>query len=183
MDIKDRFKMIRDYSGMGQNKFESHIGISTGYFFKVKGSVGSDILFKISEKFPEINIDWIVTGKGEMLKADYKDRNDNSGIINTGKMESQNNAGTVLGHNIQISDPSKGGKKMMKSEGFEMSYESLPENYPQHTIEILNQKVSHLESALESKDQIIASKNSENEVLKGRIEDLNKIISIYESGK
>ncbi|MBC8618926.1 LexA family transcriptional regulator [Parabacteroides faecis] len=68
MDIKDRLKEIRDYAKMGQTNFEKHTGISSGYFNKVKGSIGSDTILKIVNKFPELNLDWLITGKGEMLK-------------------------------------------------------------------------------------------------------------------
>ncbi len=68
MDIKDRLKEIRDYAKMGQTNFEKHTGISSGYFNKVKSSIGSDTILKIINKFPEINVDWLITGKGEMLK-------------------------------------------------------------------------------------------------------------------
>lgn len=68
MDIKDRLKEIRDYAKMGQTNFEKHTGISSGYFNKIKGSIGSDTILKIADKFPELNLDWLITGKGEMLK-------------------------------------------------------------------------------------------------------------------
>lgn len=68
MDIKDRLKEIRDYAKMGQTNFEKHTGISSGYFNKIKGSIGSDTILKIANKFPELNLDWLITGKGEMLK-------------------------------------------------------------------------------------------------------------------
>lgn len=70
MDIKDRLKEVRDYAKMGQTNFEKHTGISVGYFNKVKGSIGSDTIMKIVDKFPELNIDWLITGKGSMLKSD-----------------------------------------------------------------------------------------------------------------
>lgn len=69
MDIKDRLKEIRDYAKMGQTNFEKHTGIASGYFNKVKGSIGSDTLLKIIDKYPEVNIDWLITGKGSMLKT------------------------------------------------------------------------------------------------------------------
>lgn len=69
MDIKDRLKEIRDYAKMGQTNFEKHTGISSGYFNKVKSSIGSDTILKIITKFPEINVDWLITGNGEMLKS------------------------------------------------------------------------------------------------------------------
>ncbi len=70
MDIKDRLKEVRDYAKMGQTNFEKHTGISSGYFNKVKSSVGSDTIIKIADKFPELNIEWLITGNGTMLKSE-----------------------------------------------------------------------------------------------------------------
>lgn len=70
MDIKDRLKEIRDYAGMGQTNFEKHTGIASGYFNKIKGSIGSDTLLKIAKKYPEISLDWVITGEGPMLKEE-----------------------------------------------------------------------------------------------------------------
>lgn len=56
----------------GQNKFEAFVGISNGYLSRMQkqqGEIGSDVINKISETFPELNIDWLITGKGKMLKS------------------------------------------------------------------------------------------------------------------
>jgi len=50
---------------MGQNAFEAICGISNGYISKVKSSIGSDIISKISDAYPDLNIVWLITGKGE----------------------------------------------------------------------------------------------------------------------
>lgn len=69
MTLKDRLKEVRDYAKMGQTNFEKHTGISGGYFNNLKSSIGSDTVLKIVDKFPELNIDWLITGKGSMLKS------------------------------------------------------------------------------------------------------------------
>lgn len=69
-DIKCRLKEIRDFVGMGQTAFEDYTGISRGYFSKFKGSLGSDTILKIYSKIPDLNLEWLLTGEGEMLKRD-----------------------------------------------------------------------------------------------------------------
>ena len=57
----------------GQNKFESYIGLSTGYISnmsKNSGSISSDVMLKLKDKFPDLNLDWLITGKGSMLKSE-----------------------------------------------------------------------------------------------------------------
>ncbi len=44
--------------------------VSNGYLgkqLKGKGSIGSDILERIKENYPELSLIWLVTGKGQML--------------------------------------------------------------------------------------------------------------------
>lgn len=67
-DIKCRLKEVRDFVGMGQTAFEDYTGISRGYFSKFKGSLGSDTILKIYSKIPDLNLEWLITGEGEMIK-------------------------------------------------------------------------------------------------------------------
>lgn len=57
----------------GQNKFESYCGISNGYLSNMSkngSSTTTDIMLKVSERFPDLNINWLITGEGEMLLSD-----------------------------------------------------------------------------------------------------------------
>lgn len=68
---KDRIlKFSKKYLGIGQNQFETKCGISNGYISKLKkGSMGADIMNKISKVYPNLNLEWVVTGEGEMIKG------------------------------------------------------------------------------------------------------------------
>lgn len=79
MNAKDRLLEFLKYLNIGQNKFEAFVGISNGYINNNKGSIGTAIITKIAAKFPELNITWLQTGEGEMLKED-------SGIPHVEKM-------------------------------------------------------------------------------------------------
>ena len=57
-----------DYLGIGQTAFEEKVGISRSYISHNKGSIGSTITTKIAAKYPELNINWLATGEGKMLK-------------------------------------------------------------------------------------------------------------------
>ncbi|MDI3319162.1 S24 family peptidase [Pinibacter soli] len=65
--IIDRIRQIIDSKGISERKFCEEIGVSNGFLGKVK-SVGSDNLMKIVDRYPEISPEWLLTGKGEMLK-------------------------------------------------------------------------------------------------------------------
>lgn len=55
----------------GRNKFEKAIGKSEGYLsgaLKKNSAIGSDVLLEIRTMFPELNMDWLISGDGEMLR-------------------------------------------------------------------------------------------------------------------
>ena len=54
------------------NKFEAYVGISNGYLSNMKkkeGAISSDVMLKVLAKFPDLNLDWLITGEGDMLKS------------------------------------------------------------------------------------------------------------------
>lgn len=57
-------------TGISFNKLATEIGISNSYFSKMiknGGSIGSDIIENILRIHPDINADWLMTGRGSML--------------------------------------------------------------------------------------------------------------------
>lgn len=54
--------------------FEKTCSIANGYLKKQtkgKGTIGSEILEKISSQYSDLSLTWLVTGKGKMLKTGY----------------------------------------------------------------------------------------------------------------
>lgn len=67
-NIKQRLMSFINYKKLSQGKFESLTKLSNGYINNLKSSIGSDKLQNIIYTFPELNIIWLLTGEGEMLK-------------------------------------------------------------------------------------------------------------------
>ena len=65
--VSDRLATFLKYKGKGQTAFEEEAGISRGYVKKAGENLGSKIRAKIKEQCPDLNIDWLLTGKGSML--------------------------------------------------------------------------------------------------------------------
>lgn len=75
----DRLKIFAEYAKVelktikSFNSFESYCGLSHGYINssdkggRSKGNISSDIIAKISEAFPMLNVKWLCNGKGEMI--------------------------------------------------------------------------------------------------------------------
>ena len=67
--MKDRLVEFLAYLKEGQNKFEKKVGLPRGLINKMKDNLTVKTLLKIENAHPELNIDWFLTGKGEMLKS------------------------------------------------------------------------------------------------------------------
>jgi hypothetical protein len=71
MKIIDRLSEYIEYKNISLNAFDKSIEASNGYIgrqIKNKASVGGDIIEKISCTYPDLNLEWLITGKGSMLK-------------------------------------------------------------------------------------------------------------------
>lgn len=94
--IKERILQISNYKRVSKEKFFEELEVSYGNFKgKAKESaLNSNILEKIIAKMPEISAEWLLTGKGEMLKSSVQNIVQNSGknSINniSGNIEQQN---------------------------------------------------------------------------------------------
>lgn len=65
--IQQRIIKFIDYKGITKYKFYKKTGLSNGFLDK-KGTIGADKCEIICSFFPEISVEWLITGKGEMLK-------------------------------------------------------------------------------------------------------------------
>jgi transcriptional regulator with XRE-family HTH domain len=82
MNAKERLRRFVEYRGMGRNRFEELTGISVGYLSTKSPSVGSEIIERIARIYHDLNIEWLVTGQGKMIKSPY--------LIETGTVAGSN---------------------------------------------------------------------------------------------
>lgn len=66
MTVKERIKVFLSHLGIGQNAFEAKVGWSNGYIYNTNNFSAAKILDVIKE-YPLLNVDWLITGRGEML--------------------------------------------------------------------------------------------------------------------
>lgn len=74
MCIIERIYQLIDYKKDSVYKISKEIGVSNGYFSKTKaknGSVGGDIIEKIVNYYTDVNVEWLITGEGSMLKQEH----------------------------------------------------------------------------------------------------------------
>jgi hypothetical protein len=70
MKTIERLKKYLDFKGISMNSFDKSIEASNGYIgkqIKNSASVGSDTLQKIVSVYQDLNLQWLITGVGNML--------------------------------------------------------------------------------------------------------------------
>jgi len=86
-EINNRVRELIKAENITQKLFCEVIGVSVDTLntsFKRDSTPGSDLLIKISEKFPQYSMNWLLTGKGEM------EMTNKSVIYNDSKLQEEN---------------------------------------------------------------------------------------------
>ena len=81
-----RIKEYIDFKGINVSMFERSVNISNGAFasqLKKDKTIGVDKLENILLVYPDLNADWVITGKGNMLKDIGVDGKDNQPAVVT----------------------------------------------------------------------------------------------------
>ena len=78
----ERLLKYIDYQGDTKYKFYKKTGLSNGFLDKNR-NIGSDKCEIISVHYPNLNLDWLITGKGEMLKPNIEEMLSNKTIEKT----------------------------------------------------------------------------------------------------
>jgi hypothetical protein len=65
--IKERLNVFVEKQGLTGRSFSSSIGKSVSYLGMMKDNISSDIILKIHEVYPQLNMAWLLFGEGEML--------------------------------------------------------------------------------------------------------------------
>ena len=131
MKTIERLYQYIEYKGIKPTSFEKEIGISNGYFGKMNrrlSNVGSDIIEKIIEYCPDLNVEWLINGSGEMLKTKSKENVILQNELN--KTKSKRNV-ILENHN---KNPDIGGINEKYNKGYtfggrEVQFEDQPEVY------------------------------------------------------
>lgn len=65
--MKERLEKFIEYREISNRRFLLNCGLSETYINTMTGNPSGDTLAKIQKRYPELNIQWLKTGEGEML--------------------------------------------------------------------------------------------------------------------
>lgn len=68
--VKDRLKFYIQSQNISVRQFERDCGLCNAYVNSIRQGIQPDSLKKIVEKHPTLNIQWLLTGEGTMLRTD-----------------------------------------------------------------------------------------------------------------
>lgn len=95
--VKERLSLFLKERKISKSEFGRLCGVSNAYVTSLKKTIGADVLRAISLNFPDLNIEWLLTGEGEMLKIH------GSNSVVTGDVSGNGNQ-IVAGNNNVLSD-------------------------------------------------------------------------------
>lgn len=76
MSVKERLIAYLDYKCISKSEFGRAIGVSTSYIHSIRKSIQPDKIQGIAQNYADLNINWLLTGEGEMLLED-----DNANLV------------------------------------------------------------------------------------------------------
>lgn len=69
--VIERLHDYIEFKGISLNSFDKSVGASNGYIgkqIKNLASIGGDVIEKIAYIYTDLSLEWLITGKGAMLK-------------------------------------------------------------------------------------------------------------------
>lgn len=149
--VKERIIHYLKESKITQSEFCKRVGLSSGYIGAMRKSFQPDTINKIVIEFPDLDITWLLTGEGEMLKNGIAHETDNGTTIGSGRVipyyDAEVAAGTEYGMEMMQTAPvgviEIGG--LLKDSEFAMRVygNSMVPNYPAGCVIGLRQYNEH----------------------------------------
>lgn len=69
-EVQERLNQFINYLDISVSQFEQNIGVGNAFVANTNARMRNSSKNLISSKYPELNMDWLIKGKGEMLNAD-----------------------------------------------------------------------------------------------------------------
>ena len=168
MELNNRIQKIIQYSMLTASEFADEIGVqrsNISHIISGRNKPSLDFIIKIKDRFPEIQWEWIIEGKGEMTKSTLSPTSLQENKINFS--EKEKNSETDLFSIINSpSYPTTENKSIPNPLGLNISAPNIEK-----------EKINDSQTL---EEESILSENNNNQNSKTKIK---KIIILYENGK
>lgn len=71
MGVKERLTEFLSHKGITKTEFGRKIGVSSAYVSSIRRSIDKEKIKSIALNFPDLNIDWLLYGDGEMFRPSH----------------------------------------------------------------------------------------------------------------
>lgn len=184
--INERIQEILDYLGITRYKLSQETGISEAILNNInknKNKASIDVVEKILNNYSVINADWLITGKGEMIKNTItagRDIVDNS--ASDIKISGENNGviGGISGSYVNLEAIKQGTRKIIKENGeINIDEDASAEliRWQAQMIQLYESRISDFERIIHSKEEVITAKNEIINSLKAENEELRSLLN------
>ena len=139
---QNKINLILDHVGIKAPTFAKHVGVKYQRILDIQNgkvkNISAEVASRIIDAYPQFNIEWLLTGEGEMLKNGIAHEPDNGTTIGSGRVipyyDAEVAAGTEYGMEMMQTAPvgviEIGG--LLKDSEFAMRVygNSMVPNYP-----------------------------------------------------
>lgn len=91
MNVKERLKEYLRHKNIKAKHFELSIGASNGFVNNIRVSINPEKLEHIANIYNDLNLEWLLTGEGEMIKMEGKSLDKNYTFVDGEVIPSENN--------------------------------------------------------------------------------------------
>lgn len=154
--VKDRILQFIKFEKLTTVEFEKSIGVSNGYVTSISRSIQPDKLGIISDVYPQLNIEWLLIGKGSMLKASQP-----STVQQSGRSANYQGTFTEPINTIMGSGNSIGGtahERIPEIKGQKLAQAKIEAIELRHENEKLKVEIEHLKMTIELQKSFIEEK-------------------------
>ena len=158
MERKDRLNEILQYLGIAYSAFALKSGINPSNLKKMldgSQTITDKTLFRIVNTFPELNIEWLRTGEGEMIKPTTSSiQSGNNNILQHGQaghdLNQTNNSEKLFQDYIGgLKFQSKLTEKALEQQGKAMSQTDKAMSQTDKALEMMDRLITMLEKSHE----------------------------------
>ncbi|MCM1031613.1 MAG: hypothetical protein NC410_09285 [Oscillibacter sp.] len=148
--VKERLRYFLKARKIKAIDFCVKIGVSSGFISGMRESIQPDKLKSIAINYPELDISWLMTGVGDMMKSNNQ---------NIGNISNSDISGSIMnasGNVVNI--PNFGGEKIIKENGEIELHGSAQSAIEKLEVEksVLQKRIADLENMINMKDEIIS---------------------------